>query len=97
VKLNPPPWFVKWEQRDLKGIEPIEDMHWKRRRILRKIIQPMHDRERYDIMKEYRRCIPEEDQEEIWKEVDQYRVKFPVRKQMWKRTLQKAKPKTKSK
>ncbi|GFT87259.1 39S ribosomal protein L19, mitochondrial [Nephila pilipes] len=94
VKLNPPPWCMKWEQWDLKGIEPIEELHWKRKRNLRDLFSPIQHIEKYDLMKQYRRCIPEEDQQEIWQDVQKHRVQFPVQKQIWKRTLQKAKPKT---
>ncbi|GFY49847.1 39S ribosomal protein L19, mitochondrial [Trichonephila inaurata madagascariensis] len=97
VKLNPPPWCMKWEVWDLKGIEPIEeDLHWKRKRNLRKLIAPVQHVDKYDLMKEYRRCIPEEDQYEVWQDVEEHRVQFPARKQIWKRTLQRAKPKTRS-
>ncbi|KAF8773842.1 39S ribosomal protein L19 like protein [Argiope bruennichi] len=96
VKLNPPPWFAKWEQRNLKGIEPLGELHWKRRRILRTKIQPMQVLDNYDLMKQYRRSIPEEDQQEIWEDVDKHKANFPARKQIWKRALQKAKPKPSS-
>ncbi|GFY01710.1 39S ribosomal protein L19, mitochondrial [Trichonephila clavipes] len=97
VKLNPPPWCMKWEVWDLKGIEPIEeDLHWKRKRNLRKLIAPVQHVDKYDLMKEYRRCVPEEDQREVWQDVEEHRVQFPARKQIWKRTLQRANPKTRS-
>ncbi|CAL1285505.1 unnamed protein product [Larinioides sclopetarius] len=96
IKLNPPPWFAKWEQRDLKGIEPLGELHWKSRRTLRTKIQPMQVLDKYDLMKQYRRSIPEEDQQEIWEDVDKHKTNFPARKQIWKRALQKAKPKSSS-
>ncbi|PRD27587.1 UNVERIFIED_CONTAM: mRpL19 [Trichonephila clavipes] len=75
VKLNPPPWCMKWEVWDLKGIEPIEeDLHWKRKRNLRKLIAPVQHVDKYDLMKEYRRCVPEEDQREVWQDVEEHRL-----------------------
>ncbi|KFM78856.1 39S ribosomal protein L19, mitochondrial, partial [Stegodyphus mimosarum] len=90
VKLKPPPWCKKWEQKNLKGVEDFEVDPVKLRRA-KKTFTPW---EKYDLMKEYRRCIPEEDQIDIWEDVEAHRQKYPVKRHLWKRTLQKAAPKT---
>ncbi|XP_015923810.1 large ribosomal subunit protein bL19m isoform X2 [Parasteatoda tepidariorum] len=91
VRLKPPPWCHRWEIKNMKGIENVKE-HVSQKAIAhaRTLEQPF---EAYDLMKEYRRCIPEEDQKEIWEEVESHRKQFPVKKQAWKRTLQRAKPK----
>jgi len=85
VKLKPFPWHQKWETKDLKGIESLEGVPLERELLARKNKKPW---EAYDLMKEYRRCIPEEDQVEIWQDLEGYKHKFPKRKQAWKRSLQ---------
>lgn len=87
VKLNPPPWYVKWEQRNMNGIESTDAVDIKKRWLAKRIAQPW---QKYDLMKEYRRCIPEEDQAEIWQDVDAHKDQFPTRSHVWKRNLQKA-------
>ncbi|XP_054716413.1 39S ribosomal protein L19, mitochondrial-like [Uloborus diversus] len=90
VELKPPPWCKKWEQKNMKGIAdgvfekyvlPFRLTH------ARKLQQPW---EEYDLMKQYRRCIPEEDQVEIWQDVAKHRANFPAKKQIWKRNLLKS-------
>lgn len=72
VKLKPRPWLERWERQELQGVANIEE-HLKEkdrvRRELRK--QPW---EKYDLMKEYRKTIPIEDQNDIWAEVN-YQLK----------------------
>lgn len=70
-----------------RGIESIEAAPFRKRETARLHQTPW---ENYDLMKEYRRCIPEEDQVEIWEELDAHKDKFPTRKHVWKRNLQKA-------
>lgn len=78
---------MKWEQKNKKGIESTADAPIKKQWTAKKIQQPW---EKYDLMKEYRRTITEEDQLEIWKDVDEQKDKFPTRSHVWKKNLQKA-------
>lgn len=67
VKLKPRPWLDKWERQDLKGVENIEELLYdKHRRQAKKAAAPW---EKYDLMKEYRRTIPEEEQSWIFSEI----------------------------
>lgn len=67
VKLKPRPWFAKWEQYDLRGIENVEELSTiKQLKKAKKIATPW---EKYDLMKEYRRSIPEEEQKDIFSEI----------------------------
>lgn len=67
VKLKPRPWLDKWERQDLKGVENIEELLYdKHRRLAALSAKPW---EKYDLMKEYRRTIPEEEQSHIFSEI----------------------------
>ncbi|KAI5704576.1 39S ribosomal protein L19, mitochondrial [Diaphorina citri] len=67
VKLKPRPWVGRWERKGYKGIDDV-DQHIteKMKGQKKKLEEPW---EKYDLMKEYRRTIPEEEQEEIFSEV----------------------------
>ncbi|XP_013382494.1 39S ribosomal protein L19, mitochondrial isoform X1 [Lingula anatina] len=72
IPLNPPPWTQRWEKReDLKGID-LPELPEKRMRKLSQIVKPW---EKYDLMKEYRKNISEEEQNEIFKEVVQHHTR----------------------
>lgn len=89
VKLNPRPWLERWERKELKGIEQLD------------LPQRFFDRAKtvatpwtkYDLMKEYRSIISEEDQKEIFAEVQEHHkhVSDMGRKVRRKRTLIKPK------
>ncbi|KAJ3658180.1 hypothetical protein Zmor_009937 [Zophobas morio] len=65
VKLKPRPWLDRWERKNLKGVQDLE------------LPQRFYDRakeletpwEKYDLMKQYMRTVPEEEQVEIFSEV----------------------------
>lgn len=67
VKMKPFPWFQKWERQNLKGVEEVDQyLNWWRRKQ-----KPLHEApwEKYDLMKEYRRTISEEEQSQIFSEI----------------------------
>lgn len=67
VKLKPRPWLARWERQNLQGVENINELLYdKHRRNAAKTETPW---EKYDLMKEYRRSIPDEEQEEIFSEI----------------------------
>lgn len=67
VVLRPRPWLEKWERQNLKGISNIDEyLTDKRRRTAKEQEKPW---EKYDLMKQYRSTIPEEEQNEIYAEV----------------------------
>lgn len=67
VKLKPRPWLERWERQDLKGVANIDELLYdKHRRLAAARATPW---EKYDLMKEYRRTIPEEEQSDIFSEV----------------------------
>ncbi|XP_074596793.1 mitochondrial ribosomal protein L19 [Brevipalpus obovatus] len=73
VTMGPFPWTKKWWHHQYrfatKGIDKIEGVHhWYYERSLRN----MNVNEKYDLMKEYRQHIPEEEQLPIWKEVSKH-------------------------
>lgn len=67
VKLRPRPWLERWERQNLKGVENIEE-HLKEKHILKAKARET-PWEKYDLMKQYRKTIPEEEQKEIYAEV----------------------------
>ena len=68
IRLKPRPWSQKWERQDLKGvlIEKHELSEWH----LSTIDRTRKPWEKYDMMKHYRDTIPEEEQIEIFSEIE---------------------------
>uniref|UniRef100_A0A1A9WF55 Large ribosomal subunit protein bL19m n=1 Tax=Glossina brevipalpis TaxID=37001 RepID=A0A1A9WF55_9MUSC len=67
VRLRPRPWLERWERQNLQGISNIDQyLTDKRRRTAKEHEKPW---EKYDLMKQYRLTIPEEQQKEIFAEV----------------------------
>lgn len=67
VKLKPRPWLERWERQDLQGVENVNELLYdKHRRLAAKRATPW---EKYDLMKEYRRSISEEEQRDIYSEI----------------------------
>uniref|UniRef100_A0A182S980 Large ribosomal subunit protein bL19m n=1 Tax=Anopheles maculatus TaxID=74869 RepID=A0A182S980_9DIPT len=67
VVLKPRPWYARWERHSLLGVANIDEYtNERKRRKAEAVAQPW---EKYDLMKEYRRTIPEEEQKEIFTEI----------------------------
>ncbi|XP_054737864.1 39S ribosomal protein L19, mitochondrial-like [Anastrepha obliqua] len=67
VVLRPRPWLERWERQNLQGVANVDQyITNKQRRQAQKHEKPW---EKYDIMKQYRATIPEEEQKEIFAEV----------------------------
>lgn len=67
VKMKPFPWFQKWERQNLQGVEELDNhLNW-----WRKKQRPRHESpwEKYDLMKQYRKTITEEEQSKIFTEI----------------------------
>lgn len=67
VNMKPMPWFQKWERQDNEGIEDLDkylNLWRKQQRIKHRT--PW---EKYDLMKEYRKTITEEEQSKIFTEI----------------------------
>lgn len=67
VKLKPRPWFARWERQNLQGVENLDELLYDKHR--RKAAERATPWEKFDLMKEYRRSIPEEEQTKIFSEV----------------------------
>jgi len=65
VKLKPRPWLERWERKELKGVESI-DLPEKFFIRAKDLATPWM---KYDLMKEYMKTIPEEEQSEIFAEI----------------------------
>ncbi|CAH0677655.1 unnamed protein product [Spodoptera exigua] len=68
VKLKPRPWLERWERQELKGVANIEEHLKEKDRVRRELRATPW--EKYDLMKQYRKTIPVEDQNDIWAEVN---------------------------
>uniref|UniRef100_A0A1B6EE67 Large ribosomal subunit protein bL19m n=1 Tax=Clastoptera arizonana TaxID=38151 RepID=A0A1B6EE67_9HEMI len=68
VKLRPQPWVGRWEIKNFEGIDEDSYKYLNQAKAERreKLKTPW---EKYDLMKQYRKTIPEEDQKEIFTEV----------------------------
>lgn len=67
VKLKPRPWLARWERQNLQGVENLDELLYDKHR--RKAKTAETPWEKYDLMKEYRRTIPEEEQNLIFSEI----------------------------
>ncbi|PSN44625.1 39S ribosomal protein L19 [Blattella germanica] len=65
VKLKPRPWLERWERQELKGLQDLGLPE----RFYKKAAERAKPWEKYDLMKEYRESISEEEQKEIFSEV----------------------------
>ncbi|XP_055857262.1 39S ribosomal protein L19, mitochondrial [Episyrphus balteatus] len=87
VKLKPRPWLERWERQDLLGVSNIHE-HIKEKHILsaERVRKPW---EKYDMMKQYRSTIPEEEQKEIFAEVHSqlHQLELARKKMKRKRTF----------
>ena len=67
MKLGPYPWFQRWELFDLKGVEEVNSLVppgvWK------KSLKAFTPWEKYDLMKQYRNKINDDEAEDIMSKV----------------------------
>ncbi|KAK9680129.1 Ribosomal protein L19 [Popillia japonica] len=65
VKLKPRPWLERWERKNLKGVEDLglPERFYKR---AGELATPW---EKYDLMKQYMKTVPEEEQNQIFAEI----------------------------
>lgn len=68
VELKPKPWLERWERQELQGISNIEQYLTKKDKVRRELRKTPW--EKYDLMKQYRKTIPIEEQTDIWSEVN---------------------------
>lgn len=67
VRLKPRPWAERWERQNLLGVANVDEHLTDK--IRAQAIARQTPWERFDLMKEYRRTIPSEEQQEIYAEV----------------------------
>ncbi|XP_012280639.1 39S ribosomal protein L19, mitochondrial [Orussus abietinus] len=67
IPLNPPPWVMRWERKELKGIQDVMPLISVKRK--KKSTIEAKPWERYDLMKIYRETIPQEEQMVIFSEI----------------------------
>ncbi|KAG6803522.1 39S ribosomal protein L19, mitochondrial [Apis mellifera caucasica] len=81
IPLNPLPWSMKWELKNLKGVKDLI-VNEKRRKKAEAYSKPW---EKYDLMKTYRETIPEEEQIEIFSDVHTELRHLEIQKSILKR------------
>jgi len=87
VRLKPKPWIERYERQNLKGVIDVTE------HLTQKVKDriPKHETpwEKYDLMKDYRATIPEQEQSEIWADVysQLHQLEMIRRKQSRKRTF----------
>lgn len=90
VKLRPRPWVMRWERKDLQGVSNVLE------HITDKMVKQMEDRrtpwEKYDLVKEYRKTIPEEEQQEIYADVYSQLHQMEIQRRKIKRSRSFVKP-----
>lgn len=69
VILKPRPWVGRWERTEFKGINREHMMTLITDKMKMQILKHQTPWEKYDLMKQYRATIPEEEQKEIFAEV----------------------------
>lgn len=90
VQLKPRPWLERWERQDLQGVSNIEDHIHDKHRARREIhAKPW---EKYDLMLEYRKTIPEEEQNEIFTQVGSQLQQLELTRKKMKRKRTFVKP-----
>jgi large subunit ribosomal protein L19 len=67
VKLKPRPWLERWERQNLQGVDNVDELLYDKHRRKAKAVETPW--EKYDLMKEYRRAIPEEEQVDIFSQI----------------------------
>lgn len=83
VVLKPRPWLERWERQNLQGVANItEYLKEKHIQSAKKLEKPW---EKYDLMKEYRKTIPEDEQKEIYAEVYSQLHNLEMQRQKTKR------------
>uniref|UniRef100_A0A1B6MM76 Large ribosomal subunit protein bL19m n=1 Tax=Graphocephala atropunctata TaxID=36148 RepID=A0A1B6MM76_9HEMI len=93
VKLKPRPWAARWERADLKGVdwEVIDGYITEKMKAQRDSLRTPW--EKYDLMKQYRSTIPEEEQNEIFAEVYSELHKQELSRKKMKKKREFVKPK----
>ncbi|CAB3363769.1 Hypothetical predicted protein [Cloeon dipterum] len=69
VNLRPPPWYARWERLQPKGAI-IPELRGRRKEKSEKWLEKFSEPwEKYDLMKQYRKTIPEEEQDSIYSDI----------------------------
>lgn len=88
VVLKPKPWLERWERQDLNGVEEFEVSPRDRERA-EKVAKPWL---KYDLMKNYMKTIPEEEQSEIFNEIQTQLQQLELTRKKMKRKRSFVKP-----
>lgn len=93
VIMKPRPWYARWERTEFEGINRELMMTHLSEKMISQIPRHKKPWEKYDLMLEYRRTIPEEEQTEIFGEIDSELHKLEMTRRRQKRRRDFVKPK----
>lgn len=93
VILKPRPWVARWERTNFKGIDREHLMTLISDKMKMQISKHQKPWEKFDLMKDYRATIPEEEQNEIYAEVDSHLHQLEIARKKLKRKHAFVKPK----
>lgn len=72
VKMKPRPWGYMWEKYDFRGIEKMEDIPEYMYNKYRDPKKGYHSKRKYDTMLLYRKHVTEDEQYDIWQDVERH-------------------------
>lgn len=90
VKLKPRPWVARWERQNLLGVSNIAELITPK--IQMQAVARATPWEKYDLMKQYRKSIPNEEQQEIYSEVYSQLYQLELQRKKLKRKRAFVKP-----
>lgn len=90
IALKARPWHERWERQDLKGVVGLTDQITEKMKGQK--LKHETPWEQYDLMKEYRRTIPEEEQTEIYSQVHSQLHQLELTRKKMKRKRSFVKP-----
>ncbi len=91
VKMKPRPWEQRWERKNLIGIENISELITDEMK--GQVERAQKPWEKYDLVKDYRQTIPEEEQQEIYADVYSQLHQLEMQRRKIKRSRSFIKPK----
>lgn len=94
VTLRPRPWMQRWERKYFKGIKQESiDEHITDKMRKQVIDNDIREWDYWDLMKQYRRTIPEEEQNQIYAEIQPELSRLRKQRQIQKRSKMFVRPK----
>ncbi|XP_018318470.1 39S ribosomal protein L19, mitochondrial-like isoform X4 [Agrilus planipennis] len=88
VKLKPRPWLERWERKNLKGVQDLELPE----KFYKRAAELADTTSQYDLMKQYMKTIPVEEQYQIFSEIESELNQLEIAQKKQKRKKSFVKP-----